>query len=326
MPRGDRDAPEGRAGRGFARPPATACALAAAAAAAAFRACSRALPAFFSALARAARSRLAALRAFFSASRAFSLALRAASRRCSCSCAGEKISHAAASPAVHPHSRSSARSWSTPAGPATRRTVFSDGATWTPARLLSGQPSALSTRCGRLAAHSPTAVNESHPASRAAIATAITHATVNRTPRRSRGSGSRASQSHSDAGGPGSGENTWAAVTDWTGNGATFRTETSAIPVLPGLRCSSPAGRAAIRRILPISPAGHPGSQEHAPAAPAPPGAYAGHPRTRTPLTQRDQPPNPANHSPLHLLCRDPGRCPRPFIRRGCPSHVVPAA
>ena len=89
---------------------------------------------------------------------------------------GEKISHAAASPAVHPHSRSSARSWSTPAGPATRRTVFSDGATWTPARLLSGRPSALSTRCGRLAAHSPTAVNESHPASRAAIATAITHA------------------------------------------------------------------------------------------------------------------------------------------------------
>ena len=77
-----------------------------------------------------------------------------------------------------------------------------------------------------------TAVNESHPASRAAIATAITHATVNRTPRRSRGSGSRASQSHSDAGGPGSGENAWAAVTDWTGNGATFRTEkASAIPV-----------------------------------------------------------------------------------------------
>ena len=190
---------------------------------------------------------------------------------------------------------------------ATRRTVFSDGAAWTPARLLSGQPSALSTRCGRLAAHSPTAVNESHPASRAAIATAITHATVNRTPRRSRGSGSRASQSHSDAGGPGSGENTRAAVTDWTGNGATFRTETSAIPVLPGLRCSSPAGRAAIRRILPISPAGHPGSQEHAPGAPAPPGAYAGHPRTRTPLTQRDQSSHPANHSPLHLLCRDPG-------------------
>ena len=107
----------------------------AAAAAAALRACLPALRAFSSALTRAAWSRLAALRAFFSASRAFSLALRAwafavraASRRCCCSCAGEKISHAAASSAVHPHSRSPARSWSMPAGPATRRTVFSDGA------------------------------------------------------------------------------------------------------------------------------------------------------------------------------------------------------
>ena len=112
----------------------------------------------------------------------------------------DRTSHPAASPAAHPHSRSSARSWST--GPASRRIVFSDGATYTPARLCSGQPSAFSTRCGRPAAHSPVAVNESHPASRAAIATAITHGRVNRTPRRSRGSGSCPSHCHNEPAAP----------------------------------------------------------------------------------------------------------------------------
>ena len=43
-------------------------------------------------------------------------------------------------------------------------------------------------------------------------------------------------------------------MTDWTGNGATFGTETSAIPVLPGPRCSPPARHAGIRQILPIFP------------------------------------------------------------------------
>src|ERR1035441_56804 len=142
------------------------------------------------------------------------------------------------------------------------------GRTYPPTRLLSGQPSALSTRCGRLAAHSPIAVNESHPASRAAIATAITHARVNRTPRRSRGSGSRASHRHSDTGEPGPGESTWAAVTDLTGNGATFGTETLAIPVLPGLRCSPPERHAAIRRTFRVCPVAHPAPRKHPPAPP----------------------------------------------------------
>jgi len=66
-------------------------------------------------------------------------------------------------------------------------------------------------------------VNESRPASRAAIAIAITHGRLNRTPRGSRGSGSRPSQCHKEPGPDGS---TGAAVTDWTGNGATFGTET----------------------------------------------------------------------------------------------------
>ena len=44
----------------------------------------------------------------------------------------------------------------------------------------------------RLAAHSPAAVNESHPASLAATEIAITHGRVNRTPRGSRGSGRQA--------------------------------------------------------------------------------------------------------------------------------------
>ena len=61
---------------------------------------------------------------------------------------------------------------------------------------------------GRLAAHSPAAVNESHPASLAAIEIAITHGRVNRTPRGSRGSGSRPSHRHSEAGAAGSGEST----------------------------------------------------------------------------------------------------------------------
>ena len=75
-----------------------------------------------------------------------------------------------------------------------------------PGPLPRGQPSFCSTRCGRLAAHSPIAVNESRPASRAAIAIAITHGTLNRTPRGSRRSGSRASRTHSDAGTAGPGE------------------------------------------------------------------------------------------------------------------------
>jgi hypothetical protein len=114
--------------------------------------------------------------------------------------------------------------------------------------------------------------HESHPASRAAIAIAIAHARVNRTPRGSRGSGSRASHCHSEPGTPGPGESTGAAVTDWTSKGATFRTETLAIPVLPRLRCSSPARHAAIRQILLIYPAVHPGPRERKPGAPATPG------------------------------------------------------
>ena len=58
-------------------------------------------------------------------------------------------------------------------------------------------------------------------------------------------------------------------MTDWTGNGATFGTETSAIPVLPGPRCSPPARHAGIRQTLPIVPAAHPGPREHASGAPA---------------------------------------------------------
>jgi hypothetical protein len=71
-------------------------------------------------------------------------------------------------------------------------------------------------------------------------------------------------------------------VTDWTGNGATLRTETLAIPVLPGLRCSPPARHAAIRQILLFHPAGipdpascHPARQalgSQTAATPPPPG------------------------------------------------------
>ena len=140
-----------------------------------------------------------------------------------------------------------------------RRTVFSDGATCTPARLLRGQPSFFSTRCGRLAAHSPIAVNESRPASRAAIATATTHGTLNRTPRGSRLSGSRSSHSRSDAGTTGPGQSTGAAVTDWAGNGATFGTRTSAIPVLGGSvahhRNDTPESARNLHIILPRTPA-----------------------------------------------------------------------
>ena len=55
-------------------------------------------------------------------------------------------------------------------------------------------------------------------------------------------------------------------MTDWTGNGATLRTETLAIPVLPGLRCSSPARHAAIRQILLFHPAGIPDPASSHPA------------------------------------------------------------
>ena len=103
VPGGDRDAAAGRAGRelraaagdgrragrdrgrgGLPLPPAG------------LRAC-------FPDSSRAPRSRLAALRAL-------ALALRALSRRRSCTFAGDRTSHAAASSPVHPHSRSSARS------------------------------------------------------------------------------------------------------------------------------------------------------------------------------------------------------------------------
>jgi hypothetical protein len=62
-------------------------------------------------------------------------------------------------------------------------------------------------------------------------------------------------------------------VTDWTGNGATLPTETLAIPVLPGLRCSPPARHAATRQILLFHPAGIPDPASSHPArqAPAPP-------------------------------------------------------
>ena len=71
------------------------------AAPAAFRSRLAVLRACFPDLPRAARSRLAALRAL-------ALALRALPRRRSCSCAADRTSHPAASPATRPHSRSSA--------------------------------------------------------------------------------------------------------------------------------------------------------------------------------------------------------------------------
>ena len=60
-------------------------------------------------------------------------------------------------------------------------------------------------------------------------------------------------------------------MTDWTGNGATFGTETSAIPVLPGPRCSPLARHAGIRQILAIAPAATPDPASTHPALPHPP-------------------------------------------------------
>ena len=114
-------------------------------------------------------------------------------------------------------------------------------------------------------------------------------------------------------------------MTDWTGNGATLRTETLAIPVLPGLRCSPPARHAAIRQILLFHPAGIPDPASSQPARQAPGSQTAATPpppRTgkhpRKPVTQRGRPGSPTDHPPSHLLCRDPGPSggsPRP--RRG---------
>ena len=174
VPRGDRDAPEGRAGREFRAAAGDSLRAGRGCGRGGFPCLPRASLAFFSALARAARSRLAALRALFCAFSPWPWP-----------CGPRRGAVPAAAPGRGSRTRRPARLSTRTAGhqpghgprrPGTRRTVFSDGATSTPARLLSGQPSALSTRCGRLAAHSPTAVNESHPASRAAIATAITHA------------------------------------------------------------------------------------------------------------------------------------------------------
>ena len=124
-------------------------------------------------------------------------------------------------------------------------------------------------------------------------------------------------------------------MTDWTGNGATLRTETLAIPVLPGLRCSPPARHAAIRQILLFHPAGIPDPASSQPARQAPGSQTAATPpppRTgkhpRKPVTQRGRPGSPTDHPPSHLLCRDPASGPDPDERariRGvlrAPSHL----
>ena len=199
VPGRDRDAAEGRAGRELGAPAGDRCRGCLGSRLAALRACFCDLP-------RAARAFRAALRALSRALRALALALRP--------CRGAVP---AAAPGTGPRPRRPApprartaghRPGHDRSGQATRRIVFSDGATRIPARLCRGQPSALSTRCGRLAARSPAAVNESHPASLAAIEIAITHGRVNRTSRGSRGSCRRPSHCHSEAGAAGSGEST----------------------------------------------------------------------------------------------------------------------
>ena len=127
-------------------------------------------------------------------------------------------------------------------------------------------------------------------------------------------------------------------MTDWTGNGATLRTETLAIPVLPGLRCSPPARHAAIRQILLFHPADIPDpASSHRRAKPSAARQRLPRPRrgpesTRKPVTQRGRPQSPlithryiyfagtlarrvhAVRRPAHLLSGI-ARCPK--CRRG---------
>ena len=146
----------------------------------------------FSDLPRAARSRLAALRALAFALRALSAAPFLQLRRGQDLARGGQLGRPPAQQVIGQVVIDQARD---PPDRLLRRGDVHPGPL-----AAAGSPAPCSTRCGRLAAHSPIAVNESHPASRAAIAIAITHGRVNRTPRRSRGSGSRASHCHSDAG------------------------------------------------------------------------------------------------------------------------------
>jgi hypothetical protein len=85
------------------------------------------------------------------------------------------------------------------------------------------------------------------------------------------------------------------------------------IPVLPGLRCSSPARHAVSGQIPLISPATGIPDPANIPGTPAPPARYRqsrppGHQKAPgTPITQRNRSRDPVSHPPSHLLCRDPG-------------------
>src|ERR1019366_8140658 len=81
------------------------------------------------------------------------------------------------------------------------------------------------------------------------------------------------------------------------------------VPVLPGLRFSSPARHAVSGQIPLLSPATGIPDPANIPGTPAPPPdtGNPGHQKAPgTPITQRDRSRDPVSHPPSHLLCRDP--------------------
>jgi len=135
VPRGNRTGPEASR-REFPRPPATAAALAAIAAAAAFRSRLRLCGCFLTCRALPLPPGGLACPGF---------ALRALPRRRSCSCAADKTSHPAATGATRTAGH---RPGHGPTGPASRRMVFSDGATYTPAACAAGSPAPSAPAAG----------------------------------------------------------------------------------------------------------------------------------------------------------------------------------